>query len=63
LETRQISVLTNEWDNLPFFSPDGEIIVFTRRVSDYNYDVCTMRADGTDLKVLTSGGAKDAHVV
>ncbi|KAJ5871885.1 uncharacterized protein N7529_004238 [Penicillium soppii] len=63
LETRKISVLTNEWDNLPFFSPDGERIVFTRKVSDYNYDVCTMRPDGTDLKVLTSSGANDAHAV
>ncbi|KAJ5352035.1 hypothetical protein N7452_001009 [Penicillium brevicompactum] len=63
LETRKISVLTNEWDNLPSFSPDGERIVFTRKVSDYNYDVCTMRPDGSDLKVLTSSGANDAHAV
>ncbi|KAJ5465641.1 hypothetical protein N7530_009428 [Penicillium desertorum] len=30
---------------------------------DYNYDICTMRADGTDVKVLTSSGANDAHAV
>ncbi|KAJ5970251.1 uncharacterized protein N7479_000169 [Penicillium vulpinum] len=63
LETRKISVLTNEWDNLPAFSPDGKRIVFTRKTSDYNYDVCTMKPDGTDVKVLTSSGANDAHAV
>ncbi|KXG49339.1 WD40-like Beta Propeller [Penicillium griseofulvum] len=63
LETRKISVLSNEWDNLPSFSPDGKRIVFTRKTNDYNYDICTMRADGTDVKVLTSSGANDAHAV
>lgn len=63
LETRKISVLTTEWDNLPFFSPDGEKIVFTRKTSVTNYEVCTIRPDGTDLQVLTSSGANDAHAV
>ncbi|KAJ5188035.1 WD40-like Beta Propeller [Penicillium cf. griseofulvum] len=63
LKTRKISVLSNEWDNLPSFSPDGKRIVFTRKTSDYNYDICNMRADGTDVKVLTSSGANDAHAV
>uniref|UniRef100_A0A060SXV3 ARAD1A15312p n=1 Tax=Blastobotrys adeninivorans TaxID=409370 RepID=A0A060SXV3_BLAAD len=63
LETRKITVLTTEWDNLPFFSPDGELIVFTRKTSDTNYDVCTVRPDGTDLKILTDSGANDAHAV
>ncbi|KAJ5433076.1 uncharacterized protein N7458_012232 [Penicillium daleae] len=63
LETRKITVLTTEWDNLPFFSPDGSRIVFTRKTSATNYDVCTMKPDGTDIKVLTSSGANDAHAV
>ncbi|OQE15405.1 hypothetical protein PENFLA_c032G04018 [Penicillium flavigenum] len=63
LETGKTSILSTEWDNLPSFSPDGKKIVFTRKTSDYNYDICTMRADGTDVKVLTSSGANDAHAV
>ncbi|KAL4907038.1 hypothetical protein BDW74DRAFT_150153 [Aspergillus multicolor] len=65
LSTREITVLTNEWDNLPFFSPLGteEKIVFTRKTDVYNYDVCTINPDGTDLKVLTSSGGNDAHAV
>ncbi|KAL4884887.1 hypothetical protein BJY04DRAFT_232400 [Aspergillus karnatakaensis] len=63
LETRTITVLTTEWDNLPFFSPDGERIVFTRKTGLYNYDVCTIKPDGTDLRILTSSGGNDAHAV
>lgn len=63
LETRNVTVLTTEWDNLPFFSPDGEKIVFTRKTSTKNYDICTIRPDGTDLQVLTTTEANDAHAV
>lgn len=63
LESRNITVLTNEWDNLPFYSPDGDRIVFTRKTGIYNYDVCTIKPDGTDLRVLTSSGGNDAHAV
>lgn len=63
LETRKITQLTDGWDNLPSFSPDGERIVFTRKITSTNYDICTIRPDGTDLQVLTSSGANDAHAV
>jgi len=63
LDTRKIRVLTNEPDNLPGWSPDGSAIVFTRRVDAVNFDVFTIRPDGTDLKRLTTSGANDGHAV
>ncbi len=63
LETRQTRVLTIELDNMPGWSPDGTKITFTRK-SDYeNYDVYTIKPDGTDLKRLTSFRANDGHAV
>ncbi|KAJ5142860.1 WD40-like Beta Propeller [Penicillium bovifimosum] len=63
LETRKITQLTSSWDNLPSFSQDGKLILFTRKINPTNYDICTIRADGTDLRVLTTSGANDAHAV
>jgi Tol biopolymer transport system component len=63
LETKKTTVLTTEWDNLPEYSSDGELILFTRKTNQWNYDVCTIKPDGTDLRVLTTSGANDAHAV
>ena len=41
-------VLTNGPDNLPYWSPDGTRIVFTRG-QDRNFDIYTIKPDGTDL--------------
>jgi Tol biopolymer transport system component len=67
LATREVMVLTNStstnYDNVPFWSPDGSKIVFTRRVSYTNFDICTIKPDGTDLQILTTSGGNDAHAV
>ena len=63
LQDRSVRVLTKEIDNLPFWSPDGSLIVFTRKTSPTNFDVCTIRPDGTGLKTLTTSGANDGHAV
>jgi len=63
LTDKSVRVLTNSSDNLPHFSPDGERILFTRKMNTTNFDVCTIKPDGTDLQVLTSSGANDAHAV
>jgi Tol biopolymer transport system component len=63
LKTRQTTVLTTEPDNLPDWSADGKLILFTRKTGPTNFDVCTIKPDGTGLSVLTSSGANDGHAV
>jgi Tol biopolymer transport system component len=63
LADKSIRILTTEPDNLPFWSPDGKLIVFTRKMNSTNFDICTIRPDGTNLKVLTTSEANDAHAV
>jgi Tol biopolymer transport system component len=58
-----VQVLTNEYDNLPFWSPDGSLIAFTRKHEDNNFDIYTIRPDGTGLRQLTTSPANDAHAV
>ena len=54
--------LTNGLDNLPYWSPDGSKIVFTRQ-DGANFDIYTVRPDGTDLQRLTTFPTNDAHAV
>jgi Tol biopolymer transport system component len=61
LTDKSVRVLTNATDNLPAWSPDGRRIVFTRRTSATNFDVCTVRPDGSDYRLLTTSEANDAH--
>jgi Tol biopolymer transport system component len=63
LEDRTTQVLTTEADNLPGWSPDGSRIVFTRRVDATNFDIFTIRPDGSDLHRLTTSGANDGHAI
>ncbi len=61
LADNSVKVLTTEWDNFPFFSPQGDSIVFTRRMPDADFEVFTMKPDGSDLKRLTTTAGADAH--
>jgi Tol biopolymer transport system component len=63
LDTRKVRVLTTEYDNLPFWSPDGKRIVFTRKVDAVNFDIFTIRPDGSDLQRLTTNRGNDGHAV
>ena len=63
LEDRTTRVLTTEYDNLPCWSPDGTLILFTRRVDAVNFDIFTIRPDGSDLQRLTTSRANDGHAV
>ena len=55
-------VLTTEPDNLPAWSPDGKRILFTRK-QDSNFDIYTIKPDGSETQRLTSFPANDAHAV
>jgi Tol biopolymer transport system component len=68
LETRKVRQLTEGYDNLPLWSPDGSRIMFTRGVRIEgtkwsNFDIFTIRPDGTDLRRLTTSAASDGHAV
>ncbi len=60
--SNQTRVLTNGPDNLPYWSPDGSRIVFTRG-QEKNFDIYTIKPDGTELRRLTTFPANDAHAV
>ena len=58
-----VKTLTTELDNFPAWSPKGDLISFTRRShgEDYDYDIFTMRPDGTNVKRLTTAAGNDSH--
>jgi Tol biopolymer transport system component len=57
-----VKTLTTELDNFPAFSPSGDVIAFTRRsATTDDYDIFTMRPDGTDIKQLTTTPGNDSH--
>jgi Tol biopolymer transport system component len=57
-----VRVLTNGSDNLPDWSPDSSRILFTRS-QDGNFDIYTIKPDGTDACRMTTFPANDAHAV
>lgn len=61
LADHSVKVLTTTWDNFPFFSPSGDRIVFTRQMPDADFEVFTMKPDGSDAKRLTYTRGADAH--
>jgi Tol biopolymer transport system component len=59
-------VLTTAYDNLPVWSPKGDRITFTRYAPDERFrydefDIYSIRADGTGLERLTDSEGNDAH--
>jgi Tol biopolymer transport system component len=60
LADRSVKILTEDWDNFPFWSPSGDRILFTRQ-KDLDFDVFVMSPDGTNLKQLTHSPGSDGH--
>jgi Tol biopolymer transport system component len=61
LDDRSITVLTNEWDNFPVWSPRGDLIAFIRR-HGADFNVFTIHPDGSGLKQLTDAHGVNAHL-
>ena len=64
--TGRSRVLTTEYDTLPAWSPSGEVIMFTRYAPDDRFlydefDIYSIRPDGSGLKRLTDAEGNDAH--
>ena len=61
LDDHKITTLTREYDNFPLWSPRGDLIAFVRNVSG-DFEVMTMRPDGSDVKQLTHTHGNEAHL-
>jgi Tol biopolymer transport system component len=55
------TILTTTWDNFPFYSPSGDRVVFTRQMPNTDFEVFSMKPDGSDQKRLTYTAGADAH--
>ncbi len=60
LETKKVTTLTTEYDNFPLWSPRGDLIAFVRRYQG-DYEIFTIRPDGTGTKRLTFSPGNDSH--
>jgi TolB protein len=60
VETKAITTLTSGYDNFPLWSPRGELIMFSR-LEKGDYEIYTIKPDGTGVRRLTSAPGNDAH--
>jgi Tol biopolymer transport system component len=61
LEDHSVSVLTEDYDNFPVWSPRGNSIAFMRRI-DGNFEVMTIDPAGKQLSQLTHTKGNEAHL-
>jgi Tol biopolymer transport system component len=62
LKDGKVTRLTTGWDNFPDWSPRGDHILFTSfRTGDF--EIWTIRPDGSDLRQLTHDHGNDAHAI
>jgi len=60
LDTGVVTSLTTGYDNFPLWSPRGDRIMFSRQ-ADGDYEIYSIRPDGTDVTRLTRARGNDAH--
>jgi TolB protein len=61
LETKAVTTLTTGYDNFPLWSPRGDLIMFSRQ-ADGDYEIYTIKPDGSGVKRLTFARGNDAHM-
>lgn len=60
LEDNSVFTLTTDYDNFPLWSPRGDLILFTRKFEG-DFEVFTIRPDGSGLKRLTFSPGNEGH--
>ena len=55
-----VRTLTTGYDNFPAWSPRGDLIVFSR-LAGGDFDIFSIRPDGSDLRQLTTTPGGDSH--
>jgi Tol biopolymer transport system component len=61
VETKKATPLTDGYDNFPLWSPGGDLIMFSR-LAEGDYEIYTVKPDGTGVKQLTRSRGNDAHM-
>ncbi len=61
LDTKAVTILTKGYDNFPLWSPRGDLIMFSRAAQG-DYEIYTIKPDGTGVKRLTFSKGNDAHM-
>jgi TolB protein len=61
IETQQVTRLVDGYDNFPLWSPRGDLIMFSRQ-SDGDYEIYTIKPDGSGVHRLTHNRGNDSHM-
>ena len=61
IETKRVTSIASGYDNFPLWSPRGDLIMFSRQVQG-DYEIYTIKPDGTGEKRLTYNRGNDAHM-
>jgi Tol biopolymer transport system component len=61
VDTGSVTALSEGYDNFPLWSPRGDLIIFSRQADD-DYEIYSIKPDGTGVKRLTHARGNDAHM-
>ena len=61
IETKKVTSIAGGYDNFPLWSPRADLIMFSRQ-DQGDYEIYTIKPDGTGLKRLTHSRGNDAHM-